>query len=69
MHNTAGVVIRQIVSSMFERLNTFKGRSGSFDWGDGKETGQGQLPTQAGDAYLLFQVSGLARRAQFNFLW
>lgn len=58
MHNTAGVVIRQIVSSMFERLNLFVGKTGSFDWGAGQEeAGQGQLPTQASDAYLLFQVS------------
>ena len=56
VHNTAGVVIRQIVSSMFERLNSFMNKTGSFDWGEGKEAGQGQLPVQASDAYLLFQV-------------
>ena len=57
IHNTAGVVIRQIVSSMFERLNTFVSKTGSFDWGEGQGAGQGQLPVQASDAYLLFQVS------------
>lgn len=57
VHNTAGVVIRQIVTSMFERLNIFVTTTGSFDWGEGKEAWQGQLPMQASDAYLLFQVS------------
>ena len=58
IHNTAGVVIRQIVSSMFERLNSFiSSKTGSFDWEEGKETDRGQLPIQASDAYLLFQVS------------
>ncbi len=56
VHNTAGVVIRQIVSSMFERLNSFVSQSGSFDWGEGQEAQRGQLPMQASDAYLLFQV-------------
>lgn len=57
IHNTAGVVIRQIVSAMFERLNSFIGSSGSFDWGGGQDSAHTQLPVQASDAYLLFQVS------------
>ena len=52
----AGVVIRQIVSSMFERLNSFISSTGSFDWGDGQDSAHGQLPVQANDGYLLFQV-------------
>ena len=56
MHSTTGVVIRQVVSSVFERLNSFINQAGSFDWGEGKGAGHGQLPVQASDAYLLFQV-------------
>jgi len=56
VRSTAGVVIRQVVSSMFERLNAFFSSSGSFDWGDGQDSAHSQLPTQASDAYLLFQV-------------
>ena len=63
VHNTAGVAIRQIVSTMFDRLSALM--SGGGDGGgvsaSGREKGEGkkedqQLPTQAKDAYLLFQV-------------
>jgi len=66
IHNTAGVAIRQIVSAMFERLNNFmneekeeEGGDGDVGTGGGKDGGEThkQLPTQARDAYLLFQVS------------
>ena len=59
VHNTAGVAIRQIVSAMFERLNRFMCEAG--EGGEGGEGGEQveshqQLPVQAKDAYLLFQV-------------
>ena len=56
VHNTAGVAIRQIVSSMFERLDAFVQDDGVRVAGGGASDGQTQLPTQARDAYLLFQV-------------
>ena len=66
IHSTAGVVIRQVVSSMFERLNSFMSTSGSFDWGDGKDSAHSQLPMQASDAYLLFQVGGAVGGAMWD---
>ncbi len=53
VRNTAGVAIRQIVSSLFERLDSLV-----EDEGVGGAVGgaTSQLPTQASDAYLLFQV-------------
>ena len=64
IHNTAGVAIRQVVSAMFERLNNFmneekEGGDGDVGMGGGRDGGEmhRQLPTQARDAYLLFQVS------------
>ena len=63
IHNTAGVAIRQVVSAMFERLNTHMKEE---EEGEDEDVGKGgkgsgsemhkQLPTQARDAYLLFQV-------------
>ena len=63
IHNTAGVAIRQVVSAMFERLNILMKEEeegededvGKGGKGSGSETHK-QLPTQARDAYLLFQV-------------
>ena len=60
VHNTAGVAIRQIVSTMFDRLNVLMNGGGdgegvSAEGGPTKKEDQ-QLPTQAKDAYLLFQV-------------
>jgi len=49
VHNTAGVAIRTVVSSLFERLDCLvqeEGVGGTMS----------QLPSQANDAYLLFQV-------------
>ena len=64
VHNTAGVAIRQVVSAMFERLNILmKEEEEEEEDEDVGKGGQGsrsethkQLPTQARDAYLLFQV-------------
>ena len=63
VHNTAGVAIRQVVSAMFERLNILMKEEEEEEDEDVGKGGQGsrsethkQLPTQARDAYLLFQV-------------
>ena len=53
MHNTAGVAIRQIVSSLYDRVDCLVEEEGVSGGTDFTET---QLPTQASDAYLLFQV-------------
>lgn len=53
MRNTAGVAIRQIVFSLFERLDCLVEDEGVGEIVGGATS---QLPTQASDAYLLFQV-------------
>ena len=52
IHNTAGVAIRQIMSAMFERLNSFIVEKGLEEV---EELEKQALPMQAKDAYLLFQ--------------
>ncbi len=52
VRNTAGVAIRQIVFSLFERLDNLVEEEGVSAVGGATN----QLPTQANDAYLLFQV-------------
>ncbi len=54
VRSTAGVAIRQIVSSLFERLDCLVEEEGVSGSVNGSTS---QLPIQASDAYLLFQVS------------
>ncbi len=54
VRNTAGVAIRQIVFSLFERLDNLVEEEGVSVAVGGATN---QLPTQANDAYLLFQVT------------
>ena len=58
IHNTAGVAIRQIVSALFERLLvTSGGGERVSEEEEEEEKEEKHLSQEAGDAYLLFQVS------------
>ena len=55
MHSTAGVAIRQIVVALFDKLSNQLREERGQRLRDGEEEVQ-ELPAEATDAYLLFQV-------------
>ena len=61
VHSTAGVAIRQIVTALFERVSAVSAQGeGSLSEEEGEEGGgvvEKDLSREAGDAYLLFQVT------------